>query len=82
MVVGGRHSAQPPAALNSRRLDISVKIKEMTNIVVETMTVNEAAVTLASSNGSFLTFRNSETGGVCVVYRRDDPDAAIGLIPT
>jgi putative sigma-54 modulation protein len=55
-----------------------IKVIRASKIAVKPMTVDEAALQLASSKDEFLVFSNAESNNTCVVYKRKDK--RIGLI--
>ncbi len=66
-------------SLFSRNVEVDgVKVVRTQNYAIKPMTIEEAALQLASSKDEFLVFSNSETDRTGVVYKRNDHH--IGLI--
>lgn len=55
------------------------KVVKTSDLSIRELTIDEAAVQLDLMNNDFLVFRNAETRGLNVIYRRKE-DGKLGLL--
>jgi putative sigma-54 modulation protein len=74
----GRRAMAPPAAAAAAEPGSARRIIRATRYAVKPMSVEDAALRVEAGPDTFLVFRNADTDGVSIVYRRKDGN--FGLI--